>query len=574
MEEVYQKYKDRVNFLWTYSREAHPEERPFALGFETKDLGWDYRYFETTTMEQRAQRSRWIKTDLEPDAEIPIIIDYINSPLGTDNAIYNAYTGGGFYAGFVIDCDATIIYQENWAWFAPGGQWWGLPLDPVANLEDFLDSYLANPPLCYEQPSATDVPQTPSFTESPSGETEGLPTVLIVDDDGGSAYEGYLKIPLGKLKKHYQVWDVQENGSPSSNIMKNYEVVVWFTGNTSQGTLTSADQENLSAYLDAGGKLLLSGQNIGHDIGDTAFYHDYLHATLIDEGMAINRLVGDDILTGIEVTISGMDGAGNQVSPSRIGLLGRAVAVFRYDTLGLPAWGGMRWEGDYQVVYFAFGLEGIGDRGAAVFRFQILKKVFDWFEDSEPATTTTTIQSTTTTTESTTTASGAHNGKVDDTLCLTCHDVSFSDGGLHGIHIDNDCTACHEIVGDTPAAFQCTLCHPLGDPGKCELALYHEDSMDYDPSDLSCLDCHVGCTGKTPLCSVLSIYGEDSAEAELLRNMRDTVLRQTQEGKELIRLYYRWSPAIVKAMEQDEEFKDEVKGIIDEIVTSIDMTED
>jgi hypothetical protein len=56
--------------------------------------------------------------------------------------------------------------------------------------------------------------------------------------------------------------------------------------------------------------------------------------------------------------------------------------------------------------------------------------------------------------------------------------------------------------------------------------------------------------------------------------MRDTVLRQTQEGKELIRLYHRWSPAIVKAMEQDEEFKDEVKGIIDEIVTSIDMTED
>ena len=60
-------------------------------------------------MEQRAQRARWIKTDLEPDAEIPIIIDYINSPLGPDNVIWNAYTGGGFYSGFVIDCNATII---------------------------------------------------------------------------------------------------------------------------------------------------------------------------------------------------------------------------------------------------------------------------------------------------------------------------------------------------------------------------------------------------------------------------------------------------------------------------------
>ena len=563
MEEVYQKYKDRVNFLWAYSREAHPEERPFAPGFETKDLGWDYRYFETTTMEQRAQRARWIKTDLEPDAEIPIIIDYINSPLGTNNAIYNAYTGGGFYAGFVIDCDATIIYQENWAWFAPGGQWWGLPLDPVTNLEDFLDSYLADPPLCYVQPSDTEVPQTQSSTEVISGEGEGLPTVLIVDDDGGSAYEGYFKIPVGKLKKHYQVWDVQENGSPTSNIMENYEVVVWLTGDTSQETLTPADRDNVAVYLDGGGKLLLSGQHIGHDIGDTPFYHDYLHATLIDDAMDSNRLVGNDILSGIGVTISGFDGAGNQASPSRIGLLDSAVAVFRYDTLGLPAWGGLRWEGDYKVVYFAFGFEGIGDRGAGAFRFKILKKVFAWFEDSEPDTTTTTIQSTTTTTESTTTTSGAHNGKVDDALCLTCHDVSFSDGGLHDIHLDNDCTTCHEIVGDTPLASKCTACHPAVDPGRCSLANYHGGS---------CLACHIECAVSIPasssstttsICPLEQIYGEHSAETQLLRYIRDNLLSQTQEGKELINLYYQWSPVIVKALQQDEEFKEDVKEMID-----------
>ena len=61
-----------MNFAWVYSREAHPEEFPFAPGFETRDQGWDHRYFNTTTMEQRAQRARWIKTDLEPDAELPI----------------------------------------------------------------------------------------------------------------------------------------------------------------------------------------------------------------------------------------------------------------------------------------------------------------------------------------------------------------------------------------------------------------------------------------------------------------------------------------------------------------------
>ena len=143
---MYQEYKDQVNFLWVYSREAHPEEAPFVRGFETKDLGWDHRYFRTTTMEERAQRASWIKTDLEPDAELPIIIDYINSPLGPDNAIKSAYIGGGFYSGFVIDCDGTIVHSVGWAWFGPGGQWWGLPLAPVDSLKNFLDGYLADPP--------------------------------------------------------------------------------------------------------------------------------------------------------------------------------------------------------------------------------------------------------------------------------------------------------------------------------------------------------------------------------------------------------------------------------------------
>ena len=36
------------------------------------------------------------------------------------------------------------------------------------------------------------------------------------------------------------------------------------------------------------------------------------------------------------------------------------------------------------------------------------------------------------------------------------------------------------------------------------------------------------------------------------------VLNETPEGREMIRLYYEWSPALVKAMEGNEEFKEEV----------------
>ena len=51
---------------------------------------------------------------------------------------------------------------------------------------------------------------------------------------------------------------------------------------------------------------------------------------------------------------------------------------------------------------------------------------------------------------------------------------------------------------------------------------------------------------------------------------RDKVLSKTQEGQELIKLYYQWSPVIVKAMEADEEFKQEVKDIVDEVLEMIE----
>lgn len=70
-------------------------------------------------------------------------------------------------------------------------------------------------------------------------------------------------------------------------------------------------------------------------------------------------------------------------------------------------------------------------------------------------------------------------------------------------------------------------------------------------------------------CPVPLIYGEDSDETELLRSFRDTILSQTPEGQAFTRLYYAWSPVIVKAMEQDEEFKGEIKELIDEILLMI-----
>lgn len=144
-----------MNFLWVYSSEAHPEERPFQKGYESKDLGWKHGYTVTGDMKERAERARWLKEDPDPDLVIPMIMDYVNSPPARDNDIRQAYFGSGFYSGFIIDCDGTVLQRNSWGWFGKGGEWWDLPLVPIEDLHAFLDDYLENPPSCYSDTAGT-----------------------------------------------------------------------------------------------------------------------------------------------------------------------------------------------------------------------------------------------------------------------------------------------------------------------------------------------------------------------------------------------------------------------------------
>jgi uncharacterized lipoprotein YddW (UPF0748 family) len=64
-----------------------------------------------------------------------------------------------------------------------------------------------------------------------------------------------------------------------------YPAVDWFTGEESvaDASLSEAERALLAAYLDSGGRLLISGAEIGYDLveygRDPAFYHDYLHSS-------------------------------------------------------------------------------------------------------------------------------------------------------------------------------------------------------------------------------------------------------------------------------------------------------
>lgn len=64
-------------------------------------------------------------------------------------------------------------------------------------------------------------------------------------------------------------------------------------------------------------------------------------------------------------------------------------------------------------------------------------------------------------------------------------------------------------------------------------------------------------------CPIVAIYGDDSEEVELLRYFRDNILTRTIQGQELIKLYYEWSPLIIRSILEDGELKKDLQEMID-----------
>jgi hypothetical protein len=75
-------------------------------------------------------------------------------------------------------------------------------------------------------------------------------------------------------------------------------------------------------------------------------------------------------------------------------------------------------------------------------------------------------------------------------------------------------------------------------------------------------------------CPLDIIYGAHAEESNFLRQFRDKVLSKTTEGQELIKLYYKWSPAIVKVMEEDKDFKNLLQENIEAVLPMLRSIED
>lgn len=219
----------------------------------------------------------------------------------------------------------------------------------------------------------------------PQSHTEGdsfqllfdFPKILLVDDDNGKAFETEYEEALDSLGYTFEFWSIQDDGGPGDKLLK-HSILIWFTGDDLLTTLTPEEQEDLIAFLDSGGKLFITGQNIGQNAGGTGFYSDYLHSEYLNprtSAVYVNGVAGDEIGDGLSIAMAAL----NQSSRDVIRPLSSADSILMYKPDSCAA---VKYQSTYRMVYFAFGFEEIRDDSLFADKANVMKRVLDWLDPS------------------------------------------------------------------------------------------------------------------------------------------------------------------------------------------------
>jgi len=204
---------------------------------------------------------------------------------------------------------------------------------------------------------------------------------LIVDGDGGAPdVESYYKTALSTDGVPFSYWDLHADATVPLSVLTTHKNVVWFTGNAYPGPITPYEPQ-LKAFLDGGGRLLMSGQDIlDQAAGTTAFVHDYLHINWDGTDVqndkataAVHGVAGNAVSDGIGA-VSLDHSVLNATFEDQVTPIAPATGAFTDDTgatdgLAVTA-------GAYKAVFLGFPFEAYG---TAADKADLLHRVLTYF---------------------------------------------------------------------------------------------------------------------------------------------------------------------------------------------------
>ncbi len=224
-------------------------------------------------------------------------------------------------------------------------------------------------------------------------------SILFVDDDEDFNSEIYYFKAFKKLGVVYEYWNHFSSGTPSYDILKNYNIVVW-SCEWAFPALDSSDRNALTKYLDGGGRLFISGQDIGWDLADNlttypneynnskgasrTFYEKYLKTKYIDDGSATNislaGVTGDPISDGINFERYQPGRAATEQFGDITDTTNGSTPLFKFtngSSLAINKMGAVRFDGNFMLVHFTMGgFEAITDTNKQLI---VMNRILNWF---------------------------------------------------------------------------------------------------------------------------------------------------------------------------------------------------
>jgi hypothetical protein len=204
---------------------------------------------------------------------------------------------------------------------------------------------------------------------------------LVVDQDGGAPnVESYYESALTANGTAFSRWDLAADPEVPVTYLTAHRTVVWFTGNTYPAPITPYESE-LTAFLDSGGRLFMSGQDIlDQAAGTTAFVRDYLHiawdgteAQNDKATAAVHGVAGNPVTDGVGA-VPLDHSVLNATFEDRVTPIAPATPAFTDDTADPDAL--TVTAGTYRVVFLAFPFEAYG---TAAQKTDLMHRVLTYF---------------------------------------------------------------------------------------------------------------------------------------------------------------------------------------------------
>jgi hypothetical protein len=208
-------------------------------------------------------------------------------------------------------------------------------------------------------------------------------TLLVDNDNDAPDVASTYQAALTGAGESFATWNLATDPELSASYVSAHKNVVWFTGNAYPAPITPYEKV-LAAFLDGGGRLFMSGQDIlDQAAGTTDFVHDYLHITWNGTVVQNDRptatvtgVAGNPVTDGIgavpiDHTVLGA------TFEDRITPVAPATAAFNADNAPPDNIDGLTVaEGPYRVEFLAFPFEAYG---TAVQKVDLMKKTLTWF---------------------------------------------------------------------------------------------------------------------------------------------------------------------------------------------------